>query len=111
MGANWKFEVIVGTGFDAEGNAISPEGLESSRALLESEACNLFGGFSRYTVAGGWRNDRGEIVTEASDVWVIFSSPVAGVEGFARFARSLLRQHSVCVVYPDASVSFLTATR
>jgi hypothetical protein len=23
MGANWKFEVIVGTGFDAEGNAIS----------------------------------------------------------------------------------------
>jgi hypothetical protein len=109
----FKFEVIVGTGKTASGDTISDIDLSSYRTVLESQACDLFGGFSRHVVSGGWRDNRGNVVKELSDVWVIFAEPASfgDVERFARNARSLLVQDTVCLVSPDNSVRFLSATK
>lgn len=103
----WKFEVIVGTEKNACGDAISPEGAASARSLLEYEACESFGGFSRHVAAGGWKDPSGNVVCEASDVWVIFGSDPIPVESFAKFARAAFAQIVVCVVYPNNEVKFI----
>jgi hypothetical protein len=85
---------------DNDGEAFSQDVFAS----FEAAAVDILGGFTLYpsNVAGGWRDDAGRDVRDASRVYSFALASIeqgAAIVALARFARGLFRQDAIFVRY------------
>jgi len=116
-----SYRIIIGIGYDANGNAIAPAQQRPTIQRILRNAARQFGGFTLTHTQGGWIDDAGRLVTEPGvtiDIVVdkrcgAFANsedgdPATEVGQFAKRAGGMLGQQSVVVQYPNGTADILT---
>ncbi len=73
----------------------------------EDFASEIFGGWSRSAIRGGWRYSPGNDHVEESHVWEIVTDDTPAIDTFAAFLARTFRQETVLVVRIEAEHKFI----
>lgn len=91
-----KISVFFGLEKDRDNRPIDPAVRANAVTRIRRLAAEAFGGYSAFTGAGGWINEAGELVEEATLRLDIYSEKgYPEVHDFAQKGGALLRQASV----------------
>ena len=109
-----RITITAGTGYDATGNALSAQDVQTALAGIRATLARAFGGYTEAETMGGWINGAGELVTEPGRRWIALASITAGeameaAHAVADYARDALRQESVLIERDTVEAEFRTA--
>jgi hypothetical protein len=106
-----RYEIGYGVGETKDHTPIPDSEVIAADAAIMKEACHLFGGCNLTKGAGGWINDRGELVLEPSRVLVINATATNDrhMHYLISFIKVKLQQEAIAVTrFPDAKFEIVT---
>jgi hypothetical protein len=88
-------------------NVISNSTHDDVESATDASALDLFGGYTKFTGIGGWRDEDGNNYVEDCLVYEIATDDEALVNQFAQFLKVKFEQQSVLVVALTSTSQFV----
>lgn len=104
-----RFTFTAGIGKDRDGFELGMDRVSNAVASMRGALIEKFGGFTESPGAGGFRNDKGESVMEASMRWIVLAEDDKEIEAgmVAKWFGRMLNQESVMLETEEVGVKFV----